>query len=319
MMEYGMAWELVYVLPSDSIRGTLQEALLPQGEEVSDPVEGDSVKQTASDDGQKQSETKTAADKKPVREEAKGKAEGEVQPVKEVNAEQAAAAGAVAEPQTAEELLEGLPSPSEFLPQLQLRTVEAGLNSHQVEEPFMIYLKASILIGAVIASPGIFFHIWQFVAAGLYPHERKYVYLYLPFSVALFVGGVCLAFFAVMRYVLDFLLDFNSSLSVDMEPRLSYYMSFVMLLPLGFGIAFQLPLVMLFLQRIGLIETAAYEKSWRIAVLVIAFLSMILTPADPYSMILLMIPLVFLYFLGIGLCKFMPRGRGLGSQAYDPA
>jgi sec-independent protein translocase protein TatC len=217
------------------------------------------------------------------------------------------------------QFLDAIPDPSNFVPQLQLKRIEAGLNSHQVEEPFMIYLKASFVIGAVIASPGIFYHLWGFVAAGLYPHERKYVYMYLPFSVCLFIGGVALAFFAVLSYVLNFLLEFNSTLSVDLEPRLSYYMSFVLLLPLGFGIAFQLPLVMLFLQRIGIFETSAYENSWRIAVLVIAFLSMILTPADPYSMILLMIPLVILYFLGIGLCRYMPRGRGLGSAAYDPS
>ena len=86
-----------------------------------------------------------------------------------------------------------------------------------------------------------------------------------------------------------------------------------------FGIAFQLPLVMLFLQRIGLFETEAYLGSWRIAVLVIAILSMILTPTDVTSMVALMVPLIFLYFLGILLCKYMPRGKGIGSQGYDPA
>lgn len=211
-----------------------------------------------------------------------------------------------------------VPDPTDMKPVWILRPTEASLNSHKVEEPFMIYLKAAIVVGSLLASPMIFYHLWSFVAAGLYPHERRYVYVYLPFSVTLFISGVSLAFFAVLGFVLKFLLDFNSSLSVDMEPRLSYYMNFVLLLPLGFGIAFQLPLVMLFLQRIGIFETSAYEKSWRISVLVIAFLSMVLTPADPYSMILLMIPLVLLYFLGIALCRFMPRGRGLGSAAYDP-
>lgn len=211
-----------------------------------------------------------------------------------------------------------IPQPDDFRRLWVLAPTEAGLNTHQVEEPFMIYIKASVVVGAVLGSPMIFYHLWSFVAAGLYPHERKYVYTYLPFSVGLFVFGVLLAFFAVLKYVLSFLLDFNSTLSVDLEPRLSYYMSFVLLLPLGFGIAFQLPLVMLFLQRIGIFQTSAYENSWRIAVLVIAVLSMLLTPADPYSMILLMCPLIVLYFLGIGLCRYMPRGRGLGSAAYDP-
>ncbi|QDV10334.1 Sec-independent protein translocase protein TatCy [Rosistilla oblonga] len=199
------------------------------------------------------------------------------------------------------------------------RSAGAGLSSFQMEEPFMIWLKAGLVIGAIIGSPGIFFHIWNFVAAGLYEHERKYVYIYMPFSVVLFVSGVVLAFFLVLQYVLDFLLTFNATLNVDLVPRLSNYVNFVLLLPLGFGIAFQLPLVMLFLQRIGLFATEAYISSWRIAVLVIAVLSMILTPADIYSMIALMVPLILLYFLGIGLCKFMPKGRGIGSQGYDPA
>lgn len=199
------------------------------------------------------------------------------------------------------------------------RPVEAGLSSFQMEETFMIWLKAGLVVGVVLASPAIFFHIWQFVAAGLYPHERKYVYVYMPFSVVLFISGVGLAFFLVLKYVMQFLLTFNADMNVDLVPRLSNYVSFVLLLPLGFGVAFQLPLVMLFLQRIGLFETQAYVGSWRIAVLVIALLSMILTPADIYSMIALMVPLILLYFLGIGLCKYMPKGRGVGSQGYDPA
>jgi sec-independent protein translocase protein TatC len=195
----------------------------------------------------------------------------------------------------------------------------ASLNSHKIEESFMIWVKAGLIIGAVIASPMIFYHLWSFVAAGLHNHERKYVYIYMPVSVVLFVSGVALAFFLVLHYVLNFLLTFNSSMGVIPDLRLTYYINFVLLLPLGFGIAFQLPLVMLFLQRIGLFETEAYVSSWKIAVLVIFILSMLLTPADVTSMIALAIPLVFLYALGILMCMFIPRGRGLGSDAYDPA
>ena len=98
-----------------------------------------------------------------------------------------------------------------------------------------------------------------------------------------------------------------------------WVLGYIIMLPLGFGIAFQLPLVMLFLQRIGLFETEAYVSSWRLAVLVIFLVSMILTPADVTSMFAMAVPLVFLYGLGIMMCKFIPRGRGLGSGAYDPA
>ncbi|MFH1924413.1 MAG: twin-arginine translocase subunit TatC, partial [Planctomycetota bacterium] len=83
----------------------------------------------------------------------------------------------------------------------------------------------------------------------------------------------------------------------------------VLILPLGFGIAFQLPLVMLFLQRIGVFDVETYLSKWRIAILVIAVLSMLLTPADPGSMMMMAIPLTVLYFGGILLCHFMPRSR----------
>ena len=123
----------------------------------------------------------------------------------------------------------------------------------------------------------------------------------------------------MLHYVLNFLLTFNGGMDVTIEPRLTFYINFVLMLPLGFGIAFQLPLVMLFLNRIGLVETDSFVGSWRVAVLVIFFLSMILTPADVTSMIALAVPLMVLYFVGILMCKFMPRGPGLGNDAYDPA
>lgn len=217
------------------------------------------------------------------------------------------------------ELLQSLPDPSSLKPKIQLRENKTGLSSLKIEEPFMIWVKAGLIVGAVLASPMILYHLWTFVAAGLHEHERKYVYIYLPVSVTLFVSGVALAFFLVLHYVLTFLLSFNAGMDVAVEPRLTYYVNFILLLPLGFGVAFQLPLVMLFLQRIGLFETEAYISSWKIAVLVIFVISMLLTPADVTSMIALAFPLILLYGLGIMMCWFIPRGRGMGSDAYDPA
>jgi sec-independent protein translocase protein TatC len=79
---------------------------------------------------------------------------------------------------------------------------------------------------------------------------------------------------------------------------------------LGFGVSFQLPLVMLFLERIGIFDVPAYLEKWRVAILVIFVLSMVISPGgDPYSMLLMAIPLTFLYFGGILLCKYLPKGR----------
>jgi sec-independent protein translocase protein TatC len=173
----------------------------------------------------------------------------------------------------------------------------------------MVYVKASLLVGVLLASPWIFIQIWNFVAAGLYPHERHYVHLYLPFSIGLFLVGAALAFFVVFEPVLNFLLSFNRMTGIAPEPRINEWLSFVLLLPVGFGIGFQLPLVMLFLERIGLFTVAGYLKQWRIAVLVIFVIAALVTPPDPSSMTLLACALVFLYFGGILLCKVMPRHK----------
>ena len=200
------------------------------------------------------------------------------------------------------------------------RPVKASLSNLRMEEPFMIWMKAGLMLGAMLASPMIFWHIWAFIAAGLYSHERRYVYTYLPLSLLLFWGGVLLAFYGVLALVLNFFLTFNAAMNVDPTPRLSDYVSFVLIMPLGFGIAFQLPLVMLLLERIGIFQRADYLNSWRVAMLVIAVVSMVLTPSDVFSMLAMAIPLSGLYFLGIALCKYMPRGPGIGTtDLVEPA
>lgn len=174
-------------------------------------------------------------------------------------------------------------------------------------ETFMIWVKAGVITGLLLASPWVFYQLWTFVAAGLYPTEQKYVYIFLPISLALFFSGVLLAFFFVFEPVLGFLFGFNARMGISPQPRINDWLSFVMFLPLGFGIAFQLPLVMLFLNRIELVSVEAYSSKWRIAVVAIFGLSMLLTPADPISMVMLAVPLTGLYFLGIGLCKWLNK------------
>jgi len=181
-----------------------------------------------------------------------------------------------------------------------------SLSAH---EAFSIYMKASFLLGAIISSPWVFFQIWSFVAAGLYRHERRFVYIFLPFSLALFLAGATMAFVYVFEPVLTFLFQFNEWLGIQLEPRISEWLSFVLILPLGFGIGFQLPLVMLFLERIGIFTLQDYASQWRIAVVVIFVISAILTPPDPSSQLLMAIPLCLLYFGGMALCKFFPRKK----------
>jgi sec-independent protein translocase protein TatC len=185
------------------------------------------------------------------------------------------------------------------------------LKAMNVQEPFMIYIKAAFLFGAIVSSPLVFYFLWSFVAAGLYPHEKRYVHLFLPISLMLFVSGAALAFTLVFPPVLQFFFGIAKSMGQEFEPRISEWLSFVLLLPLGFGISFQLPLVMLFLERIHVFNVAIYRSKWRIAVLAMAIISMVLSPGgDPYSMMMMLVPLIGLYFGGIALCKWLPPNRG---------
>lgn len=177
------------------------------------------------------------------------------------------------------------------------------------QEPFMIYLKVSGLAGLVLASPWVFYQLWLFISAGLYMHERKYMYAFGTLSLVLFVVGITFCFWMVLPLVLKFFMNYNEYLDLKLEPRLSEYLSLASILPLMFGIGFQLPLIMVFLERMNLVSVQVFVEKWRIAVFAISFIAMILTPPEPISMMLMMGPMVTLYFLGILLCKWTSNKR----------
>jgi len=226
--------------------------------------------------------------------------------------------GDTVSPRSMEEVGDNLPPPTFYgriFPARIWLPVKAKVTTLSAQEAFTIWIKAALISGIIIASPYMFYQIWTFVAAGLYPHEQRHVRLYLPFSLGLFLLGASTAFFLVFDPVLDFLFKFNLSMNIDPDPRISEWIGFVLVLPLGFGIAFQLPLVMLFLNRVGIMSVRSYIDKWRIAVLVIFVLSAVLTPADPISMLAMALPLTFLYYLGIALCQWMPPLRNPIAEA----
>jgi Sec-independent protein secretion pathway component TatC len=98
----------------------------------------------------------------------------------------------------------------------RLRTI--SLNS---QEPFMVFIKAGFAAGLVLASPFVFYYIWEFIAAGLYRHEKRYIHIYLPISLALFAVGAGVAYFLALDYVLEFLFWFHEKMNIDPYPRLS--------------------------------------------------------------------------------------------------
>ncbi len=197
----------------------------------------------------------------------------------------------------------------------------AGLNKNQtvvgrrpalttlnVQEAFMVYIKVCFMTGLVLASPMVFYQLWSFVAAGLYPHEKRYVNLYLPFSIGLFLFGVFVCEIVVIPKAVAALLWFNEWLGMEPDLRLNEWLGFAIFMPVLFGISFQTPLVMLFIERMGVLTVDSYRKARRIAYFILtAFVVVAVPSTDFMSMFFLLGPLVLLYELGIVLCRMVPR------------
>jgi sec-independent protein translocase protein TatC len=182
------------------------------------------------------------------------------------------------------------------------------LSALDITEGFIVFFKVCAYAAIVMASPWVFWQLWSFIAAGLYPHEKKLVHVYLPISLGLFLAGVCLAEFVVIPKAVEYLLDFDEWMHVEPDLRLSPWLSFALMTPLVFGIAFQTPLIMFFLERIGIVDVSLYVKHRRIAIFILAVIAAFLAAApDAFNMLALAVPLWCLYELGILLCKWMPR------------
>lgn len=187
----------------------------------------------------------------------------------------------------------------------QARIRRKRLATMNITEAFMVYLKVSGLTGLVISSPWVFYQIWMFVAAGLYPHEKRLVNVYLPFSLFLFISGVVLCQFFVMPKAIEAMLWFNEWLGLEPDLRLNEWLGFALMMPLVFGISFQTPMVMMFAHKIGLVSVQMFRDKRRIAWFLMAVFAAVITPSvDAMSMLFLWVPMGALYELGILMCVY---------------
>lgn len=179
------------------------------------------------------------------------------------------------------------------------------LSTLSVQEAFMAYFKVCIACGIVIGSPWIFYQIWLFIAAGLYPHEKRLINVYLPFSVGLFLIGVAVCELFVLPRAIEALLWFNEWVGMKPDLRFNEWLGFAIMMPLVFGVSFQLPLVMMFIEKLGIFTVEQFKAQWRIALFIIHIFAALITPSvDLVSMELLALPMFGLYWLGIFLCRF---------------
>ena len=167
-------------------------------------------------------------------------------------------------------------------------------------EGFLGYMKVCLVSGVIITSPWVFYQLWLFISTGLYSREKKYVNRALPFIIILFIAGALFFLFIVAPLMLKFFVKFNQ-IKIDATSDFTFanYISFVTTLMLVFGLAFQMPVAIFILNRIGLVSLEQLYYSRRYVLLGVFFLAAVMTPPDPISMIMLGIPLYLLFELGI--------------------
>ena len=164
-----------------------------------------------------------------------------------------------------------------------------------VTEAFFVKLKLAFLAGFIIAFPVIFWAIWRFFKPALYENERKYIYILFPVSIGLFVSGILFAYFGILRMVLKFFI-YIAGANLETMFKVDQYVSFVIAFTLPFGLVFELPVIVYFLTRIGIIKHEMLSKNRKYALLIIVILAAALTPGpDPISQIMMAGPVYLLF------------------------
>ena len=183
-------------------------------------------------------------------------------------------------------------------------SIERRLIFTALQETFLTYLKVAFFASFFVTSPFILIQIWKFIAPGLYDHEKIAIMPYLVITPILFFLGGALVYYLIMPLAIKFFLSFESTglvtnLPIQLEAKVSEYLSLIMKLIFAFGLSFQLPVVLSLLARVGVVDSEFLKKRRKYVVVIIFTAAAILTPPDPITQIGLAIPLLILYELSI--------------------
>jgi sec-independent protein translocase protein TatC len=185
----------------------------------------------------------------------------------------------------------------------------------EVSAQFFVHLKAAFAVGVIVAFPYVVWELWKFLEPALYKQEKKPVGLAFALSTGLFYLGVVVGYFIVLPVCLQFFMNYTVSDTVANTITIGSYMSMFFSMVLLIGIAFEFPTVVLVLNRLGVVSRKMLRKGRRYAVVIVLVLSALITPADPFSMFVLALPLYFLYELSILLCSKSDQTPGEDGSA----
>lgn len=165
-------------------------------------------------------------------------------------------------------------------------------------EAFFTYLKVSLLAGIVAGTPVLFYEFWMFVSPGLYRNEKKYLIPIVMLSVIFFVVGASFGYFVVFPYGFQFFLGFATE-TIHAMPSMKEYLSFASKMLLAFGFVFELPLVLTFMARMGLVTVDFLKKNRKYALLLFFVGAALITPPDVITQVMMALPLMVLYEISI--------------------
>lgn len=175
-------------------------------------------------------------------------------------------------------------------------------------DAFGVYVTLSIVAATIISSPYILFHLWAFIGKALHEREQRFIMFFGPLSLVFFLSGVAFAYWVAVPMSYQFLMTFSSEYLIPMV-TVDKYFDFMGQLMLAFGLTFELPLIMAFFASIGLATPEFLRQKRRHAILIIVIVAAILTPPDVASQVILALPLIVLYELGIIFVRFAYKGK----------
>jgi sec-independent protein translocase protein TatC len=191
---------------------------------------------------------------------------------------------------------------------------QRALNYTSYLEPFLVYLKVALYGGTFLAAPWVLFQLWLFIAPGLYKREKKLVIPFVASGTVLFYCGVAFTYFAVMPYAFPALAAIAGP---DMKPLLTMreQLTLVLAMMLGFGVVFEIPVIIAFLAMIGLVTPEFLAKYRRHAIIVNVILAAIITPTgDPFNLAIMAVPMIVFYEVGILVARVVGK-----KKAAEPA
>lgn len=194
-------------------------------------------------------------------------------------------------------------------PEFCIEDLAFTVQSRQMTGQFTMHIMSSLVIGLICAFPYTFWEIWRFIKPGLYPNERKHSRGSVFFVSLLFISGILFGYYVVAPLSINFLASYSVDPSIINEFDITSYVSTLAMLVLACGLMFQLPMIVFFLSKAGLVHPQLMKNYRKHSIVVILFLSAILTPPDVISQLLIGLPLMFLYEISIAISAKVVKNR----------